>query len=101
MSYSARHAIGFDTRFSQRRIVLGNGGKSSSRERDADAGRRLRDRLVSPRPGSPLASPSTEFRLDEFENVTFRPVNAALYPYNTPADYDKEKAAREVARGDA
>src|SRR6187402_3789649 len=29
-------------------------------------------RLVSPRPGSPLASPSTEFRLDEFEHVTFR-----------------------------
>src|SRR3982751_3872479 len=51
-------------------------------------------RLVSPRPGSPLASPSTEFRLDEFEHVTFRTVNAALTsPYNTPADYDKEKAA--------
>src|SRR5918992_4124776 len=50
-------------------------------------------RLVSPRPGSPLASPTTEFRLDEFEHVTFRTVNAALSPYNTPADYDKEKAA--------
>src|SRR5687768_17634463 len=45
-------------------------------------------RLVSPRPGSPLAAPSTEFRLDEFEHVTFRTVNAALTsPYNTPADY--------------
>jgi glycogen(starch) synthase len=46
-------------------------------------------RLVSPRPGSPLAAPSTEFRLDEFEHVTFRTVNAALTsPYNTPCDYD-------------
>jgi glycosyltransferase involved in cell wall biosynthesis len=42
-----------------------------------------------PAAGSPLASPSTEFRLDEFEHVTFRTVNAALTsPYNTPADYD-------------
>jgi glycosyltransferase involved in cell wall biosynthesis len=49
-------------------------------------------RLVSPRPGSPLASPSTEFRLDEFDHVTFRTVNAALSPYNTPADYDKAAA---------
>jgi len=48
-------------------------------------------RLVSPRVGSPLASPSTEFRLDEFDHVTFRSVNAALTsPYNTPADYKKE-----------
>ena len=44
-------------------------------------------RLVSPREGSPLASPTTEFRLDEFEHVTFRTVNAALSPYTTPADY--------------
>ena len=44
-------------------------------------------RLVSPRAGSPLALPSTEFRLDEFDHVTFRTVNAALSPYNTPADY--------------
>ena len=29
-----------------------------------------------PARGSPLASPSTEFRLDEFDNVTFRTVNA-------------------------
>jgi glycosyltransferase involved in cell wall biosynthesis len=49
-------------------------------------------RLVSPRQGSPLASPTTEFRLDEFDHVTFRTVNAALTsPYNTPADYQKEK----------
>jgi glycosyltransferase involved in cell wall biosynthesis len=48
-------------------------------------------RLVSPRTGSPLASPSTEFRLDEFDHVTFRTVNAALNPYNTPADYAHSK----------
>src|SRR5882672_9115876 len=53
-------------------------------------------RLVSPRTGSPLASPSTEFRLDEFDHVTFRTVNAALMnPYNTPADYPKDKAEAE------
>ena len=49
-------------------------------------------RLVSPRAGSPLASPTTEFRLDEFDHVTFRTVNAALNPYNTPAEYEKQKA---------
>src|SRR5687768_7756896 len=47
-------------------------------------------RLVSPRPDSPLASPTTEFRLDEFDHVTFRTVNAQITsPYNTPADYQK------------
>ena len=50
-------------------------------------------RLVSPRPGSPLAAPSTEFRLDEFEHVTFRTVDANLAdPYNTPADYRRPGA---------
>jgi glycogen synthase len=45
-------------------------------------------RLVSPRPGSPLALPSTEFRLDEFEHVTFRTVDAALGdPYLRPQEY--------------
>ncbi len=49
-------------------------------------------RLVSPRADSPLASPTTEFRLDEFDHVTFRTVNAALSnPYNTPADYQKQR----------
>ena len=49
-------------------------------------------RLVSPRPGSPLAAPTTEFRLDEFDHVTFRTVNAAITsPYNTPADYAKDQ----------
>src|SRR3712207_543071 len=56
-------------------------------------------RLVSPRPGSPLASPSTEFRLDEFDHVTFRAVNAQLTsPYNTPADYKKQQG--DAAAGD-
>src|SRR5687767_15195980 len=56
-------------------------------------------RLVSPRPGSPLAAPSTEFRLDEFEHVTFRTVNAGLTsPYNTPADYQRQQAESETAR---
>src|ERR1700684_2510849 len=43
-------------------------------------------RLVSPRSGSPLASPSTEFRLDEFEHVTFRTIDAQLGdPYQSAA----------------
>src|SRR3954469_1418663 len=57
-------------------------------------------RLVSPRPGSPLAVPSTEFRLDEFERVTFRTINAALGdPYEGAEDYDpaKSQAARGLA----
>jgi glycosyltransferase involved in cell wall biosynthesis len=57
-------------------------------------------RLLSPRPGSPLASPSTEFRLDEFEHVTFRTVDAQMMnSYQTPADYnaDAEEAQRKEA----
>ncbi|HMB96376.1 MAG TPA: glycosyltransferase family 4 protein [Tepidisphaeraceae bacterium] len=46
-------------------------------------------RLVSPKPGSPLASPSTEFRLDEFDNVTFRTVNAQLSPYASVTEHEK------------
>ncbi len=58
-------------------------------------------RLMSPRPGSPLASPSTEFRLDEFDHVTFRTVDAQMGdPYQSP---DKYAAARqrEAARSRA
>ncbi|HSZ55425.1 MAG TPA: glycosyltransferase [Tepidisphaeraceae bacterium] len=59
-------------------------------------------RLVSPRPGSPLASPSTEFRLDEFDHVTFRTVNAALSStYNTPADYKKRQEERAAKAAQA
>src|SRR5882672_6597135 len=46
-------------------------------------------RLVSPRADSPLASPSTEFRLDEFDHVTFRAVNAQIGdPYQTASQYE-------------
>ncbi len=42
-------------------------------------------RLVSPRPESPLAAPSTEFRLDEFEHVTFRTIDSPMTdPYTRP-----------------
>lgn len=57
-------------------------------------------RLVTPtdrpkRSGSP-ATETTEFRLDEFERVSFRTVDANLgNPYNTPADYDQEQARLE------
>src|SRR5208283_795538 len=51
-------------------------------------------RLVSPRAGSPLASPTTEFRLDEFEHVTFRTVDAQISdPYGSPSEYPAEKEA--------
>src|SRR5437868_3916841 len=46
-------------------------------------------RLVSPHAGSPLASPATEMRLDEFENVTFRTIDAQLgNPYLSPSQYE-------------
>src|SRR5678815_5601450 len=48
-------------------------------------------RLVSPRADSPLASPSTEFRLDEFDHVSFRTVDAAMMdPYVRPEDYARQ-----------
>lgn len=54
-------------------------------------------RLVSPRPGSTLALPTTEFRLDEFERVTFRAVNAALTdPYQTAADWEQHRRAEQA-----
>src|SRR5208282_4403461 len=47
-------------------------------------------RLVTPKPGSPLASPDTEMRLDEFERVTFRTVNADIRsPYISAAEHAK------------
>src|SRR5436853_1966867 len=46
-------------------------------------------RLVSPHIGSPLATPATEMRLDEFENVTFRTIDAQLNnPYESPSQYE-------------
>src|SRR3954454_19998178 len=48
-------------------------------------------RLVSPRPGSRLAGPATEFRLDEFDHVSFRTVDAAMMdPYSRPEDYARQ-----------
>src|SRR5438552_2118215 len=57
-------------------------------------------RLVSAREGSPLAGPNAEFRLDEFERVTFRTVNAQLSPYASPADYAARRKARAAATGE-
>src|SRR5437588_2531751 len=49
-------------------------------------------RLLSPRPGSALAGPVTEFRLDEFEHVSFRAIESKLGdPYARP---DKAASAR-------
>ena len=54
-------------------------------------------KLVSPRAGSSLALPSTEFRLDEFDRVTFRAVNAALTdPYQTDDDYIRRRQAEQL-----
>src|SRR3954471_2022741 len=59
-------------------------------------------RLVSPRENSPLAAPSTEFRLDEFDNVTFRTVSANLTsPYDTPADHQERVRMERELRGRA
>src|SRR5687767_4521195 len=55
-------------------------------------------KLVSPREGSPLAQASTEFRMDEFERVTFRTVNAALNPYHTAAEFIEETEAQRIAQ---
>jgi glycosyltransferase involved in cell wall biosynthesis len=58
-------------------------------------------RLVSPRPDSPLASPSTEFRLDEFERVAFRtvesnePGSAPVFPYSRP-DAGEPRTIKQV-----
>ncbi len=49
-------------------------------------------RLVSPKPGSPLAAPASEFRLDEFDHVSFRTVNAqGGDAYARPEDYEAPK----------
>lgn len=52
--------------------------------------------LLSPRPGSPLAATPTELRLDEFEHVTFRTVNAGIAnPYQTPAQYTEQQKQQQ------
>ncbi len=62
-------------------------------------------KLVAPRAGSSNQSmnPSaTEFRMDEFENVSFRTLNAALNPYQTSTEYNElietKRAAEELSR---
>jgi glycogen synthase len=56
-------------------------------------------RLVSPRPDSPLASPTTEFRLDEFEHVAFRTVDAAMAnPYGRPEQYKQQQVVVEKTK---
>src|SRR3954462_9635280 len=49
-------------------------------------------KLVSAREGSPLAAPLTEYRLDEFDHVAFRTVNANLQPYATGESYQQYRA---------
>src|SRR4051812_31479696 len=55
-------------------------------------------RLVSPKPGSPLEMPTTEFRLDEFDHVTFRTVNANLTPYQTVGESQKVADSQTIRR---
>jgi len=54
--------------------------------------------LLSPHSGSPLEGPSTDFRLDEFEHVTFRAVDAQLVdPYQRPSDLASQTKSRPAA----
>jgi glycosyltransferase involved in cell wall biosynthesis len=57
-------------------------------------------RLVSARPGSPLALPDSDKRVDEFDRVTFRSVKTQLTdPYQKAADFQREpeRGARDNA----
>jgi glycosyltransferase involved in cell wall biosynthesis len=57
--------------------------------------------LLSPHEGSPLAAPTAEFRLDEFEHVTFRTVNAQMTdPYARPAQQQTTRSPRNVLAAD-
>ncbi len=56
-------------------------------------------RLVSPRAGSPLEAPSTEFRLDEFDRVRFRSVSSQLTsPYASAGEYQSAMGESVVRR---
>ncbi len=56
-------------------------------------------RLVSPHASSPLAAPATEMRLDEFENVTFRTIDAQLTnPYEAPSKYEAPIQPRTTSK---
>jgi glycogen(starch) synthase len=53
-------------------------------------------KLLSPRAGSPLAAPVTEFRLDEFEHVSFRAIHSKMgSPYARPS---KPRSTEDQAR---
>jgi glycosyltransferase involved in cell wall biosynthesis len=54
-------------------------------------------RIVSPRPESPLAAPSTEYRLDEFEHVTFKTVHPQTPGYELSSVYDRPADAQQRA----
>src|SRR5690348_12573200 len=58
--------------------------------------------LVSPRAGSPLEMPTTEYRLDEFEHVTFRTIesNGMQDPYARPEDYAQGEANKQQTVAD-
>ncbi len=52
-------------------------------------------KLLSPRAGSPLESPVTEFRLDEFEHVSFRAIQSKMGdPYARPQKGKTDTARR-------
>ena len=62
-------------------------------------------KLLSPRAGSPLAAPVTEFRLDEFEHVSFRAIHSKMGdPYARPTKgmaSDRSMSSREsMVEGD-
>src|SRR3954469_21914373 len=53
-------------------------------------------KLLSPRADSPLAAPVTEFRLDEFEHVSFRAISSRMGdPYARP----ERQTAADRSRG--
>ncbi len=53
-------------------------------------------KMVAPRPGSPLGAHT--FRLEEFEHVTFRTIEAGMTPYQQPADAaERERATTQVS----
>src|SRR5215218_9161586 len=54
-------------------------------------------KLLSPRADSPLASPVTEFRLDEFEHVSFRAISSKMGdPYARPERHTAADRSRGI-----
>lgn len=55
-------------------------------------------KLIRPQAGSVSSAMTAEFRLAEFENVTFRTIDASLTsPYQTPQDFQQQAAAGRQA----